>query len=69
MEPVEYKVITPDNASAQFEAIKAKGSEPVFIGVTPKGYEALARNIEKIQGYSTEQKEIIRLYKDYYETK
>lgn len=67
LEGVEFKVITPDTSKDAFDDAVKKGMKPVYIGLTPKQYEGLARNIEKIQGYVVEQKAIINSYRNYYE--
>lgn len=63
LEPVQFDVVTKDNVEAKL------GKSASYIALTPANYESLARNIQKIEGYIAEQKEILKSYKAYYEPK
>lgn len=61
--PVKFDVITPNNVEEKFK----KTQDNTYIALTPKDYESLAKNIERIQGYMAEHREVLRSYKVYYE--
>lgn len=61
--PVKFDVITPTNAEEKFK----KTQDNTYIAMTPKDYESLAKNIERIQGWVAEHREVLKSYKIYYE--
>lgn len=67
MRPIKFIVITPENASQVFNELESKSVEPVLIGLTGDGYKSLSLNVDDIKNYLELQREIIRLYRDYYE--
>lgn len=64
--PVEWTVITPDNAKEVFEKIKATGRPVTFFALTEKGYEALALNLNDLRTFIQQLQTIIVAYENYY---
>ena len=68
LEPLEWIIITPDNA----EEVWAKlGEDPkgevVLFALNEKGYEELAKNYASIRTALAEHRNVIIAYRDYYE--
>ena len=68
LEEIKWTIITSENADEVFEKLKAGGVDPVLFGLTDDGYEALSKNFAQIRAYMLQQDEIIRSYKEYYES-
>ena len=68
LEEIKWTIITSENADEVFEKLKAGGVDPVLFGLTDDGYEALSKNFAQIRAYMLQQDEIIRTYKEYYES-
>ena len=68
LEEIKWTIITSDNADEVFEKLKAGGVDPVLFGLTDEGYEALSKNFAQIRAYMLQQDEIIKSYKEYYES-
>tara|TARA_B110000285_G_scaffold9966_1_gene10003 strand:+ start:6415 stop:6759 length:345 start_codon:yes stop_codon:yes gene_type:complete len=68
LEEIKWTIITSDNAEEVFAKLKAGGVDPVLFGLTDDGYEALSKNFAQIRAYMLQQDEIIKSYKEYYET-
>ncbi len=68
LEEIKWTIITSENADEVFEKLKAGGIDPVLFGLTDDGYEALAKNFAQIRAYMLQQDEIIKSYKEYYES-
>ena len=64
---VHWFVITPENAQDVFAELQKKKYSLVLFGLTDDGYENLSLNIAEIRAYMTEQKAIIKAYREYYE--
>jgi hypothetical protein len=60
LEEIKWTIITSENADEVFD--------PVLFGLTDDGYEALSKNFAQIRAYMLQQDEIIRSYKEYYES-
>lgn len=67
LQPVVWKVVTPQNASTVFDDMKQKGEMPVVFATTGEGYQNLAIDWSKVRAYMESQNLIIIQYKDYYE--
>ena len=65
--PINYIILTPDNINAEFEKLKANGSDVVFFALTAKGYENAALNMSDILRLVQQQRSIIAVYQEYYE--
>ena len=63
---IDLIIITPDNATEEFDKIKASGKPVVVYALTNSGYEALALDMAKILKKLSEQNAIIVAYEDYY---
>lgn len=68
LEDVEFYVLTKDNAIQVLNELEKKGLKPVIIGLSGKGYKILALNVDKIKNHIELLNEIIKKYKDYYES-
>jgi hypothetical protein len=64
---VHWFVITPENAESVFAELQKKKYSLVLFGLTDDGYENLSLNIAEIRAYMTEQKAIVKAYREYYE--
>jgi hypothetical protein len=67
--PIEWIVVTPDNAEAVFKKMEEKGQNPVLFAITDDGYQQLAITIADLRNLINTQRNIIVKYKEYYETK
>ena len=68
MKNVGFYIITEDNATAVFKRLKAENKEPVLIGLSSDDYINTSENLNNIKFYIIEQRQIIKSYKEYYET-
>ena len=64
--PVDWVVITPDNAEEVFERIRATGRPVTFFALTESGYEALALNLNDLRTFIQQLQTIIVAYENYY---
>ena len=67
--PVDWTVITKDNAADVWVKLGKLGKDQVLLGLTDSGYEALTENNQKVMNLLKQQKKIIDSYKKYYEPK
>jgi hypothetical protein len=67
MEDIEWFIITEDNYKEIFDELKKNKKDPVLFGVTDDGYETLSVNFANIRNYIIMNRNVIKLYKDYYE--
>lgn len=65
--PIEWIVVTSDNAEAVFKDMEAKGQNPVLFAINDDGYQQLAITIADLRNLINTQRTIIIKYKDYYE--
>lgn len=63
---VEWIIITPDNAEAVFEQVRATGKPITFFALTENGYEALALNLNDLRTFIQQLQTIIVAYENYY---
>lgn len=66
--PVEFKVITRENAEDVFSELESKNEEPVLIGLSGANYKKLALNIQELKRYIEMQKKLIEIYRKYYDS-
>ena len=66
--PVEWIIVTPDNAEEVFKDLQSSNTNVVLFAVTDEGYENLSLNIAELMKLVKQQKAIIAAYKNYYET-
>jgi PBP1b-binding outer membrane lipoprotein LpoB len=67
--PIEWIVVTPDNAEAVFKRMDEKGQSLVLFALTDDGYQQLSLSIGDIRNLINTQRTIIIKYKEYYEPK
>ena len=68
MEEIYWHIITSENAEEVFAKLKEQGKDPVLFGLSDKDYEFLSKNFAQIRAYMLQQDEIIKSYKEYYES-
>jgi hypothetical protein len=68
MEPLQWVIITSENAEEVFAKLKEQGKDPVLFGLSDKDYEFLSKNFAQIRAYMIKQRQIIDQYKEYYES-
>jgi ABC-type transporter Mla subunit MlaD len=64
--PIDWIIVTPDNAEAVFERIRATGRPVTFFALTENGYEALALNLNDLRTFIQQLQTIIQAYENYY---
>lgn len=64
--PIEWFIITPDNAAEVYEKLAQKGRPLVLFGLTDKGYENLAMNLSDLRAFIQQKNAIIAAYDAYY---
>jgi hypothetical protein len=67
--PLEWVVITPENAEEVWAKLRSNNSNVVIIGLTDDGYENLSITMAEIRNHMLTQSNIIKKYKEYYESK
>jgi hypothetical protein len=65
--PVEWILITPQNADEVWAKLKEKNADLVLFGLTDDGYEELAMTIAELRNFIATKRQIIIKYKEYYE--
>lgn len=65
--PVEWILITPDNAEQIFSQIREKNADLVLFGLTDDGYESLSVTMAELRNHIAAQRQIIIRYREYYE--
>ena len=65
--PVEWIVITPENAEETWAKLKESNTDLVVFALTDEGYENLAISMAQIRNIINQQRIIILKYKEYYE--
>ena len=68
-EDLDWYIITSENAEEMFAKLKEKNLDPVLFGLSDDGYEALSKNFAQIRHNLKTKSEIIKSYKEYYESK
>ena len=68
MEPLQWVIITSENAEEVFAKLKEQGKDPVLLGLSDKDYEFLSKNFAQIRAYMIKQRQVIDQYKEYYES-
>lgn len=68
LKKIKWIVITEDNVDEVFQSFKDNNKRVVVFAVSGDGYKALALNMQEIKRYLSEQKEVLRLYREYYES-
>ena len=68
LESIKWIVITSENAEEVFKKLEEEGIDPVLFGLTDNDYQLIAKNFAQIRAYMLQQDEIIKSYKEYYES-
>jgi hypothetical protein len=68
LKPIQWIVVTPQNAEQVFQQLEARGQDPVLFAITDDGYMSLAQSMAEIRNFMNTQRTIIIEYKKYYET-
>lgn len=69
LRPIEWTVITKENAAEVFMKLEANKDSEVLFGLTDNGYQQLSMTIAEMRTLITTQRQIIIKYKEYYEPK
>ena len=69
LEKIEWIFVTSDNQKEVFEKLEAEGIDKVLFGLTDEQYENLAKNNAQLRAYIVELREILKQYREYYESK
>ena len=67
--PIQWIVITPDNADAVWKRIAEDDDDVVVFALTADGYQQLAVTIAELRNLIATQRVIIQKYREYYEPK
>jgi len=67
LRPVQWIVVTPQNAEQVFRQLEAKGLDPVLFALSDDGYMSLAESMGQVRNFMNTQRTIIIEYKKYYE--
>jgi len=67
--PIEWTVMTPATQDYIWEEIKRKGEREALLCIPDKGYENLSITILELRMSTTQSRDIIKKYKEYYEPK
>ena len=66
LQPVDWVVITPENAQKEFEKMEAVGKTPSLFALDGSNYENLSINMQQLLQLISEQKAVIIAYDNYY---
>ena len=69
LKPVEWSIITKDNAEEVFAKLEKNKDSVVLFGLTSDGYQQLSMTIAEMRTLIATQRQIIIKYKEYYEPK
>lgn len=67
LRPLEWVIVTPENAERIWQELKEKNTDLVLFGLTDEGYQQLAINIAEIRNFINSQRMLVIKYKQYYE--
>lgn len=67
LRPLEWVIITRDNADEVFAKLEANKDSVVLFGLTSDGYQQLSMTIAEMRSFIATQRQIIIKYRDYYE--
>ena len=67
MEPLQWVIITSENAEEVFKKLEEAGIDPVLFGITDKDFQVLARNFAQIRQKLQETNNLLQEYQKYYE--
>ena len=67
LDPIEWSIITKDNADEVFAKLEANKDSVVLFGLTSDGYQQLSMTIAEMRTLIATQRQILIKYKEYYE--
>jgi len=67
--PVEWIVVTPENAEEVWKRLREKNVDLVLFAITDDGYEQLSVSMAELRNFIAQQRQVIIKYKEYYEPK
>ena len=67
LRPIEWTIITKDNAEQVFAKLEAAGNSVVLFGLSSDGYQQLSMTIAEMRTLIVTQRQLIIKYKEYYE--
>ena len=67
--PIVWYIVTPENYQEVFRKLAEEGHDVVLFGITDDGYQELAVLIADVRNHINQQREILRRYREYYESK
>lgn len=65
--PVEWVIITKENAEQKFKEIESRGGVVTLMALTPQGYQNLSMNVGELRRFIQQQQAVIAAMKKYYE--
>lgn len=68
LKPITFYVLTEKNKDAVFKQLESRDKDKVLISISDDDYQNMSENLILIQNYITQQRYIIKSYKDYYES-
>ncbi len=66
--PITWYIITPENYQEVFRKLADEEHDVVLFGITDDGYQELAVLIADVRNHIRQQREILRRYREYYES-
>ena len=67
LKPIVFYVLTEKNKDAVFKQLESSNNDKVLISISDDDYQNMSENLVLIQNYITQQRYIIKSYKEYYE--
>lgn len=64
--PVEWTIITEENYEEVFERLRSSNRDVALFGLTDRGYENLALNLNDLRTFIQQQNSIIMAYRNFY---
>ncbi len=65
---VNFIIITEKNSSSVFKQLETAHKDKILIGLTDDDYIKMSENLQELKHYILKQQQIIKSYKEYYET-
>ena len=62
-------IVTPENQARVFEELRAANADQVLFALTDDGYEELAIDFAVTRNFLSQQREMLKKYREYYEPK
>lgn len=68
LKDVNFTIITEKNSSTVFKQLETANKDKTLIGLTDDDYIKMSENLQELKHYILKQQQIIKAYKEYYET-